>query len=79
MCYDKAVDFFSDYDGESYWDDTFLALQEEESALISRYYDLSGEGQEYGPRLEELYVELIALRQEQAARIWCSWAVSAPI
>ena len=69
--------FFDDYEGDSLWDESFTALMEEESALISRYYDLSTElsevseyGMEYQTLTDQmcgLYVELIAKRQEIAA------------
>ena len=69
--------FFDDYMGESVWDETFTALMEQESVLIGRYYDLSTDLMEYEPgtrgyeatasALVDLYVELIALRQEQAS------------
>ena len=63
--------FFDDYEGESMWDDMFTALMEEESALISQYYELSSElyGDNHETVREELcrlYVELIRLRQEIA-------------
>lgn len=72
-----GADFFDAYEGESIWDETFTALMEEEAELISRYYDLSGESLEMdttseafyngcGREMGELYVEMIALRQEIA-------------
>ena len=69
--------YFDNYDGESLWDAEFTALVEEESALISRYYELSTQmldvsyaGAEYESltgQLCQLYVDLIAKRQEMAA------------
>ncbi len=70
--------FFDDYDGESIWDETFMAMMEQQAQLESRYYALSAEALEteyyseeyfsqYGIQMEELYVELVALRQQIAA------------
>ena len=69
--------FFDDYEGDSLWDERFTALMEEEAALVSRYYDLSAQllevddtGAEYQSLTDalcQLYVELIAKRQEIAA------------
>lgn len=63
--------FFDDYEGDSLWDETFTALMEEESALVTQYYDLSA--QLYGTghlaaqeQLCTLYVQLVRLRQEIA-------------
>ena len=72
--------FFDAYDGESTYDEAFLMLLEQESALISEYYDLSSEATDYDYGTEEYYdacgedmaqllVELIALRQ-QIAQYW---------
>ncbi len=69
--------FFDSYEGESIWDDTFTALMEQESQLQSQYYALSGEAldveyysDEYfntcGRELAELYVQMVALRQQIA-------------
>lgn len=70
-------DFFAEYEGESLWDDTFTGLMEEETGLITRYYDLSAQmlGVSYGTaeydslaeQVCALYVELIEKRQEIAA------------
>lgn len=73
-----GADFFSYYDGDSTYDEGFLALLEREAELQSEYYDLSARGAEYDPGSEafysacgdemiELLVSLIALRQEIAA------------
>ena len=70
--------FFDAYDGESIWDETFTAMVEEETALVSRYYDLSSQALEvpegsrefydrYGDQMAQLYAELVLLRQEMAA------------
>ena len=69
--------FFDAYDGESLWDDTFLALMEEESRLQNAYYELSDGAleyeylseeyfSEYGTKMLDLFVELVALRQRIA-------------
>lgn len=70
-------DFFDDYDGESIWTDEFQTLKEQESELVATYYQISQEGAEldpfseeyfnsYGAQLEELYIELVLLRQQLA-------------
>lgn len=70
--------FFDDYQGDSMWDDVFTALMEKESELESRYYDLYTQSlevedytdayfTEYGSQMGDLFVEMIALRQEIAA------------
>ena len=68
--------FFDDYSGESVWDETFTELMDQENELISAYYDLSlelmqadGGTMEYNAAamaLVDLYVRLIAVRQQQA-------------
>ncbi len=65
--------FFDDYRGESIYSDEFLALLEEENALISRYYQLSGEapsaGVDYGNwwnSAAQVLADLIRVRQQQA-------------
>lgn len=69
--------FFDAYEGDSLWDETFTALMNEESALLSEYYDINAQAAEvdpyseeyysqYGQQLEEIFVELIAVRQEIA-------------
>ena len=67
--------FFDAFEGESIYDEEMTALMEQESQLISRYYELSSGTMEYseqwfsttGAQLEALFVELIALRQQIAA------------
>ena len=70
-------DYFDAYDGESIWTDEFQALKEQEGALLTSYYEIYQEGasldpyseqyfDSYGVRLEELYIELVALRQQLA-------------
>ena len=69
--------FFDNYEGESIWDDTFLALVEQEAALEEKYYQICTEAQDveyysdeyftrYGTQLAELFVELIKVRQTMA-------------
>lgn len=65
-----GADFFCDYEGDSYWDDAFTALLEQEAELENRYYALQ-DGEDYGteefaPKAEQLYVELVKLRQDIA-------------
>lgn len=70
--------FFDDYDGESIWDETFTALMNRQSEMESQYYELCAAAQNvdpyseefyngYGAQMAQLFVELIALRQEIAA------------
>ena len=66
--------FFDAFEGESLWDETLTAMAEEEAEILSRYYDLTTQPGEYsqdyfattGYALEQLYVELIQVRQEIA-------------
>lgn len=65
--------FFDAYRGESIYSDEFLALLEEESGLVSRYYQLSGEepmdGDGYDSWWQEtaqVLVDLIRVRQQEA-------------
>lgn len=71
-------DFFAGYEGDSTWDPQYLELLEQEAALIGSYYTICGDALEveayseeyfsvYGTQLAQLYVELIALRQQIAA------------
>ena len=63
--------FFDDYQGENPWDEEYTALLEEESALISRYYTLSGEASDdlddYADGMAQVLVDLIRVRQRIAA------------
>ena len=70
--------YFDAYEGDSVWDPTFLALLEEEKALISNYYALCEEASvleyysdayfdAYAPKIGQLFAELVAKRQEIAA------------
>ena len=69
--------FFDAYTGEGVWDETFLALIEEEAVLEERYYDLCTQAQtveyysdayftQYGTQMGQVFVELVALRQQIA-------------
>ena len=69
--------YFDSYQGENNWDTTFTAMMEEESALVSRYYELSSLGAEYETgtdayfaavydEMARLLVDLVSLRQEMA-------------
>ncbi len=71
-------DFFDDYEGDSFWDDTFTAMMEQEADLEAQYYDLSTKALDveyysetffngYGQEMAQLLVELVALRQKIAA------------
>lgn len=69
--------YFDIYQGENVWDEEFIALMEQEAELQNRYYELSNLALDteyyseeffstYGVEMEQLLVELIALRQEIA-------------
>lgn len=65
--------FFDTYRGESIFSDEFLALLEEESSLISQYYQLSGEMPVYEDgysdwwtETAQVLVDLIRVRQQEA-------------
>ena len=69
--------FFDAYTGESVWDETFLELMEQEAALEEEYYDLCTQAQateyysdeyfeQYGAKMGEVFVELVALRKDIA-------------
>lgn len=70
--------FFSDYEGDSLWDETFTALMDEEAELLAKYYALSAKSREeesytdayfkkWGSQFENLFLELVNLRREIAA------------
>ena len=72
--------FFDNYEGEGVYDEVFTNLLSQEAALESQYYalwnaagDLDRDSQAfldlYGAQMEQLYVELIALRQEIATHL----------
>ena len=69
--------FFDGYAGESLWDEAFTQMMNEEAQLKEEYYDLCAQAQEvayysdeffetYGTKMAQVYVELIALRQDIA-------------
>ncbi len=69
--------FFDAYSGESFWDETFTALMEQEALLESQYYELTSESsktmfgseayyQKYGTKMAELLRELVEVRQSIA-------------
>lgn len=69
--------FFDSYEGDSFYDETLMELMERESDLLTRYYELAEaalEDEYYSEEyfannydgLAQLYVELIALRQQIA-------------
>lgn len=68
--------YFDSYEGESVWDETFQDLMAQEAQLKSRYYELSGQGQDSDDdqtylnqdvsQFETLFVQLVALRQQIA-------------
>ena len=73
-----GADFFDAYEGESIYDDTFLAIMNRESEILNRYYQVSADAASvtfaseayyttYGTQLADILVELIAVRQEMAA------------
>lgn len=70
--------FFDDYQGESLWTERFTQLMEQETALQNEYYDLVSQAnsvtmfseeyfEQYGSKMGEVFVEMIALRQQIAA------------
>lgn len=62
--------FFDDYLGQSVYSDEFLALLEEESSLVSRYYQLTGEEYEdydlWWNETAQVLADLIRVRQRIA-------------
>lgn len=69
--------FFDAYTGESVYDETFLELMNQEAALEEQYYDLCTLAQaaeyysdeyfeQYGAKMGQVYVELVAVRQDIA-------------
>lgn len=70
--------YFDSYDGESIYDDYFTELMKQEADLENRYYSLIAQAGEdfaytqsfydtYGVQMAQVYVELIRVRQAQAA------------
>ena len=73
-------DYFASYEGESVWDEALVSLLEQEAQLENRYYTLTAEAAEaeyyseafftqYGQPMAELFVELVALRQQIAQEV----------
>ena len=69
--------FFDFYDGDSLWDDNFTELMNREAALLDEYYELNALAVDveyyseaffsgYGRKMEEVFVDLIEVRQEIA-------------
>ncbi len=69
-----GANFFDAYQGESIWDETYTALMQQEAALTSQYYEIVGSAavmnpyspgyyEIYGIKLEEVYLELVKVRQ----------------
>ena len=72
-----GADFFDSYDGESLYDEAFMALLNREAELENQYYSLIAQAgadfaytqsfyDTYGCQMAEVFVELVALRQDQA-------------
>ncbi len=72
-----GADFFIAYEGDSLYDDTFQGYLNQEAQLIADYYAISAEASQvpyyseayftqYGTRLAEVFLELVALRQKIA-------------
>ena len=72
-----GADFFDAYEGDSLWDETFTALMAEENALLDQYYSLNarqvtdsyyseGYFKNYCYPMEEVFVELVKVRQQIA-------------
>lgn len=70
--------YFDAYEGESIWDEEFMALMDEESRLLNLYYDLYEQALEaeyyseeyfsvYGSQMAQVYVDLVAQRQKIAS------------
>ena len=65
--------FFDAYEGDSLWDETFTDLMNQESALVSEYYELTAllgsqtqTENGYAAQIEEVFAELVTVRQEIA-------------
>ena len=70
--------YFDSYEGESLYDEAFTALLQREAELENQYYGLIAQAGEdfaytqsfydaYGQQMEQLFVELIRVRQSQAS------------
>ncbi len=73
-----GADFFDTWEGESVYDETFQGYLAQEAQLQSRYYSISAQANAaeyyseeyfdtYGSQIAQVYLELVALRQEMAA------------
>lgn len=69
-----GADYFDAYEGESVWDEEFLAFFDRESEILEQYYELMSRDADYQVFLDAcadelcaLLVDLVLLRQEQAA------------
>lgn len=64
-------DYFLAYDGESYWDETYTDIVQRQQQLLTDYYALSAQQpddlQTHSRDLAQILVELIRVRQEEAA------------
>lgn len=69
--------FFDAYEGESVWDEAFVALVNEETALVNEYYTLAAKATQeqpysalyetaYADRLAQIYAELVIQRKRIA-------------
>ncbi len=68
--------FFDAYEGDSLWDETFTELMDQENALVDQYYELNALAESaadaeeyftvYGVQIEEIFVQLVKLRQQIA-------------
>ena len=72
--------YFDYYQGESIYDNVLMALMEEEAQLLGQYYAVNAQASDvdfyspeyldaYAADLAEIYIDLIALRQEMAAHL----------
>lgn len=70
--------YFDYYEGDSLYDEDMLSLMDEEAEILTRYYTASSEAagmdpysedylSQYGPRLADILVELVRVRQQMAA------------
>ncbi len=70
--------FFDAYERENLWDQGLVALMEEESRLLEKYYAVCEAAMDvepyseayfstYGVQLEEIFIQLVGLRQQIAA------------
>lgn len=73
-----GADYFDSYEGESIYNEELLALMEQEAALENEYYAISAEAANveycseeyytaYGTQMAQVLVELVKVRQAQAA------------